>query len=310
MRASPRRLWVAGLVGLGLLVIPAAARAQDQAAPNAADAERDSGGVTIQPPTLKKDPGAIYPKQAIDEGITATVEVPLTLDIDPNGKVTRAVSDHPIGHGFDEAAVAAAQNQEWDPALRFAEGALAVGGAPKPPTPVASRIRFVYKFAPPPSALSGQVQKLSGSRPIEGATVVARDAAGAEHTATTDTQGAWRIEGLKAGTYHLVISAPGMEPHEADEQVKPGEEASAVDRLEPPKPVEAPRRWNGGGGPGGRGEGREAPARGDEADARAARDQSHPRHGRRRPSLPAEPPGRGEDSQLLGVARRARRRAG
>ncbi|MGH7437582.1 MAG: hypothetical protein ACRENE_18040, partial [Polyangiaceae bacterium] len=84
MRASPRRLWAAGLVGLCLLVIPAAARAQDQAAPSAADSQR-SNAPQIQPPTLQKDPGAVYPKQAIDDGITDVVEVPLTLDIDTEG---------------------------------------------------------------------------------------------------------------------------------------------------------------------------------------------------------------------------------
>jgi hypothetical protein len=239
MRRSTRRLWAASLVALIFLVSSLAARAQDQAAPNALDSQRNTAP-QVQLPTLKKDPGAVYPRQAVDEGITDTVEVPLTLDIDTTGKVTRAIVDHPVGHGFDEAAVAAATNQEWEPALRYVEGTLSQSGGLKPPTPVAARIRFVYKFTPPPSALAGQVLKLSGSRPIAGATVVVRDAAGAERTATTDAQGVWRVEGLKAGTYHLVISAPGMVPHEADEQVKPGEEASAIDRLEAPKPVEVP----------------------------------------------------------------------
>ncbi len=178
----------------------------------------------VTPPVVKKNEGATYPKQAIDDGVHDTVQVPVLLDIDATGLVTRAVVETPVGHGFDEAAVAAGQKLEFDPATR--------GGKP-----VAARIRFTYTFAPPPSVLSGRVVTLAGERPVVGATVVVRDAAGTLHTVTTGPDGAWRVDGLTAGSYHVTIQAAGRAPHEADETVQPGEEATAVDRLELEAPV-------------------------------------------------------------------------
>ncbi len=231
MRKAVRRILPAGVIGLMALARPLPAEAQTPAP--ASDA---SPSVTL--PVLKRNDGATYPQQALDEGVTETVEVPLVLDINTEGKVTKALVEKPVGHGFDEAAVTAAQALEFQPAMRVSGGALELSGGGAKVTAVASRIRFVYRFTPPPSALAGQVLTMVGSRPVVGASVVVRDAAGAERTATTDSTGAWRVEGLKAGTYHLVIAAPGMEPREADETVKAGEEASAIDRLEKPKPAE------------------------------------------------------------------------
>ncbi len=138
--------------------------------------------------------------------------------------MTRAVVETPAGHGFDEAAVAAAQKLEFEPALRDGK-------------PVAAVIRFQYHFAPPLAALSGRVVKAGVERPLLAMRPSSlRDASGQEHTAvTTGPDGSWRIEGLPAGSYHVKISATGMSPHELDESVKAGEEASAVDRLDPEK---------------------------------------------------------------------------
>jgi TonB family protein len=177
-------------------------------------------------PTVKRNDGAAYPKQALDEGIASLVEVALFLDIDANGTVTRAIVQEPAGHGFDEAAVAAARALEFEPAMR--DG-----------TPIAARIRFVYRFTPPPAVLAGRVVTLASDRPIVGATVVVRDAAGQERTVTSGADGSWRVDGLPAGAYHVTIHAPRMAPREADESLKPGEEASAVDRLAPEKVAES-----------------------------------------------------------------------
>jgi TonB family protein len=235
MRFAARRLLTAGRIGLAALALPCAALAQAPTAPADQNAPTPQA---VTPPKLKRNDGAAYPKQALDEGFAETVEVELTIDIDATGKVTRAVVNKPVGHGFDEAAVAAAtQGLEFEPAMRVAGGGIQLSGGAKL-TPIASRIKFVYRFTPPPAALAGEVRTMVGDRPVAGATVTVRDAAGVERSATTDANGAWRVEGLPGGTYHLVIAAPGMVTREADEQVKAGEEASAVDRLERPKPVE------------------------------------------------------------------------
>jgi TonB family protein len=167
---------------------------------------------------VKKNEGVTYPRRALDEGFREPVEVSLILTIDATGVVTRAVVEKPVGHGFDEAAVDAAQHLEFEPATKDGK-------------PIAAKTRFLYRFTPPAAALAGKVLTDASDRPIAGATVVIRDAAGQERTATTGPDGTWRFDGLVPGTYHVKITAPGRTPHEADEAVQAGEEASAVDRL-------------------------------------------------------------------------------
>lgn len=183
----------------------------------------------VTPPVVKRDQGVAYPKQALDEGLDQTATVALVLSVDAEGAVTRADVQTGAGHGFDDAAVAAALKLEFEPAKRDGR-------------PVAARIRFVYTFVAPPAALSGRVLTELGDKPIEGATVVVQGEDGVPHRATSDADGRWRIDGLRAGRFHVTLMANGRAPHESDETLKPAEEASVVDRLaSPPAPPEAGR---------------------------------------------------------------------
>jgi TonB family protein len=204
-----------------------AALAREASAQPAAGSSTSASGVTM--PTVNGNEGAAYPQQALSEGFFENAEVALLLTIDPFGAVTRVEIEKPVGHGFDEAAVLAARKLSFSPATRDGK-------------PVASRTRFVYRFTPPPAALAGHVVRLSGTRerPIGGANVIVRDAAGGERTVVTGDDGAWRVDGLAAGVYHVTIAAEGALPHEADETVKPGEEATAIDRLESARSALAP----------------------------------------------------------------------
>jgi TonB family protein len=106
-----------------------------------ADAARDddaaaAGAVEIVPPRLIEDPGAEYPQRARDERVDANVDVVLILDLDVEGRVVHASVETERGHGFDEAALAAARRLRFEPGRR---------GATKVPT----RIRYRYTFAPP-----------------------------------------------------------------------------------------------------------------------------------------------------------------
>jgi TonB family protein len=175
----------------------------------------------VRPPVLKVDNGAAYPQQALDEGQTEPFSVLTIVTVDPTGHVTDAKVDKPVGHGFDEAAIAAARSLVFDPAVRTSDG-----------KPVAARIRFSYRFVPPPGVLAGRVLKRAVERPIEGASVVVRDASGREYTAMSAADGAWRISGVRAGTLHIVVRAPNLVAREADETLKPGQEIDVVDRLE------------------------------------------------------------------------------
>ncbi len=155
-----------------LLLVSSTARAQAGTEPHGPPPPPAAAGTTSPAPTSpltahvkKKDEGAVYPKQALDEGYDEPVIVTLTLTVDVTGAVTRAVVDAPVGHGFDEAAVAASQKLVFDPATRDGK-------------PVAAMIRFQYHFAPPLAVLSGRVVKAGVERPRAGATVVVRDTGG------------------------------------------------------------------------------------------------------------------------------------
>jgi TonB family protein len=230
----PRLLWLFQLfVGLAALEIAAPARAQTSPASPAGSQTLPATpfappapAPVITMPVPKKNEGAAYPAQALAEGFSQPAEVTVIVTVNTQGVVTGAVVDTPVGHGFDEAAIAAARAMEFEPATR--DG-----------SPVAARTRVVFKFAPPLAALDGRVLTEAFDHPIAGATVTVRDAAGHEQTAVTDATGQWRIANLPAGRYHLTVSAEGTTPHEADEDLAPGESESAVDRLSPAKAAPA-----------------------------------------------------------------------
>jgi len=179
--------------------------------------------VVLVPPKVKLDPGAAYPQQAILDAVTQPVTVTLIVEVDREGHVTNARVEAPAGHGFDEAAVEAAKGLVFEPATR--DGA-----------PVAARVKHGYVFSPPAARLVGRVVASTGL-PIARASITARDADDAERATTTDATGHWSIESLAAGTYHLTVVAPGFVPHESDETVHFGEEASSTDRLESTTPA-------------------------------------------------------------------------
>ena len=102
----------------------------------------------LEPPLLTKDPGAEYPRQAIDDGVREPVTVVLVVDVDADGKVQDARVEAAAGHGFDEAATEAAKKLEFQPAKRGEKA-------------IPSRVKHRYVFAPPPGRLVG---KVSGSK--------------------------------------------------------------------------------------------------------------------------------------------------
>ncbi len=222
----PSRLLLPLAVALSALA-PASAWAQSASTPPGAAPPQPASAPVVTMPVVKQNEGVAYPRAALDAGIHDTVEVSLILTIDATGVVTRAMVEKPAGHGFDEAAVEAAQKLTFEPATRDGK-------------PVAAKTRFVYRFTPPAAALAGRVLSDVGERPIAGAAVVVRDASGQERTALTAADGSWRLPGLPPGTYHIKVSATGRATHEADETVQAGEEASAVDRLALEAPAAKP----------------------------------------------------------------------
>ena len=91
-------------------------------------------------PKLKRFVEAEYPKQALEKGLTA--DVLLLISIDAQGKVDSVGIAQPVdppGMGFEEAAMAAAQQFEFEPAE--------VAGKP---IAVQINYRYHFKLAPPP----------------------------------------------------------------------------------------------------------------------------------------------------------------
>ena len=97
-----------------------------------------------KPPTIKKQVEPVYPPEALDGGVAG--DVTLTIDIAADGHVTAVSVATPAGHGFDEAATAAAREMEFFPAE--------VDGKPS-----AIRISYTIHFQPqmahPPESFDG-----------------------------------------------------------------------------------------------------------------------------------------------------------
>ena len=102
-------------------------------APAGADRAARPAPKLTKPPTIKKQVEPVYPPEALDGGVAG--DVTLTIDIAADGHVTAVSVATPAGHGFDEAAVAAAREMEFFPAE--------VDGKPSP-----IRIEYTIHFQP------------------------------------------------------------------------------------------------------------------------------------------------------------------
>jgi TonB family protein len=172
----------------------------------------------VTPPRLTLDSPAAYPQAALDAQFRDAVTVIVVLDIDPTGSVARARVDAPAGHGFDEAALAAARKLGFQPATRGDQ-------------PIAVRIRFRYVFRPPSPRLVGRCASRVTDAPIEGARVAVVSADGVEHTTATAADGTWSFTDLPPGKIHVTVTARGRVAEALDEELAPGQETRVVLRL-------------------------------------------------------------------------------
>jgi TonB family protein len=133
MRFYPRILSFSSSL-LVLLGVEAASAepATDAGAP---DAMASATPESLSPPVLVTHPEAAYPEAARTERLEANVGLELTID--ETGKVVDAKVTSPAGHGFDEAAVAAAKQFTFEPARKNG-------------TPIKSALQFTYEFKLPP----------------------------------------------------------------------------------------------------------------------------------------------------------------
>lgn len=218
--------------------------------PRAADAQQSgsgaipggSTGAVIKPaepeakqpvvvmPELVHFENTAYPPEAEKQGLEATVVLRLTVD--KQGNVSAAEVMEPAGHGFDEAAQAAALKFKFKPATR--DGA-----------PIAAKIKYGYVFkfqpapaeAPPPPPTHGELEGtlyITGAEaPLAGAEIVLTSPDGQERRITTDGDGHFKLSELLPGKYQLKINAAGFDPFESDEEVVAGEAVGVKYRLSP-----------------------------------------------------------------------------
>jgi TonB family protein len=228
----------------------------DQAAPGAGVEAKKLTKVPKQTKFVEAD----YPKEAIEKGLET--DVILLLDINADGKVDAAnVTEpgKPAGIGFDEAALIAAQQFEFEPAeLDGKKIAVQIGYKykfrlkPKAPPPAQApapqAAPSAAGTAPPPAAaepakptpaaianFTGVLRERGTRLPLGGMLVtVFRDdgekALGFE--ATSDAKGAFTFFDLTPGEWKILIEPPGFYPYRTTETIKAGERIDVVYHVE------------------------------------------------------------------------------
>jgi TonB family protein len=183
----------------------------------------------VTPPRVLADAPAIYPVQALRDRVTEPVTVVLVLEIDAAGAVQGVTVEQPMGHGFDEASAAAAQNLRFQPAQRGSKA-------------VPSRIKFRYVFRPPPAILTTQVLDAISKAPISRAAIVVRRGDDAREGLTSESGGFKHVLEHAAGSAEVSVGHIGYEPQTVPIELEPGGQVSLVVHLvptvAPEKPVE------------------------------------------------------------------------
>jgi len=236
------------------------ARAQDGLGiPSRPQEAAPDGGVEAKKltklPKQTKFVEAEYPKEALDKNIEA--DVTLLLDINAEGKVDSVGITEPAnppGMGFDEAALVAAQQFEFEPAeMDGKKIAVQIGykykfrlkpKAPPPPAPEtpaapdAGAPVAAEAPAPAPPAVvnfSGILRERGTRLPLAGMLVTVFRDDGEKplgFEATSDPNGAFQFFDLTPGDWKILIEPPGFYPYRTTETIKAGERVDVVYYVE------------------------------------------------------------------------------
>jgi len=224
------------LVAVGALLAGGVAHAQDADTDSPAEAPQDAapnGGAPPvaparskqasenHPPVLLSFVEADYPAAALAQGLEATAVLRLTIESD--GRVSAAELVKAAGHGFDEAAQAAALRFLFLPARRG-------------DTPVASRILYAYEFRLPEPPASGALRGRvllpgAGALGVAGAEVLVRRHDGSTARARADVDGRFQIDGLAPGPCVVSAEASGIGRAEVETEISEGRVAEIALRL-------------------------------------------------------------------------------
>ena len=177
-------------------------------------------------PKVKTFVEAVYPEGAKTQGIEGAVG--LIIQVDAAGTVVAAEVSRAAGHGFDEAATAAAKKMLFQPAMT-ADG------------PIGVAIEFEYRFelSPedkaeglPPVNLDGTVRQMGTRDPMSGVTVQVK-INDVRFEAVTDSEGAFEFRGLPIGSAFAVADAAGHAATRESFKIKEGKVTSVPLWLRP-----------------------------------------------------------------------------
>lgn len=212
---------IARLSALLVLVSGSVAHAQE-------GARRDKPEPPPKQPTLTKAPVLIeaaapeYPQAALDAKLEAAVKV--RIHIDAQGHVTKVEVPEPVGKGFDEAAIKAAEQYEFEPAewdgvpgpivvettihFKIQEEEMPELLPPPPPLPAGGEADPAATGPPShagdarlPVMISGQTVERGTRRKLSGIIVSIRELG---LDAITDEQGNFYFHGVPPGTYTML----------------------------------------------------------------------------------------------------------
>jgi len=187
----------------------------------------------VTPPKLIRFIEAVYPEEEKAKGITAQVDMLLTISTE--GLVTAAQVAEPQNTVFEAPAVEAARRFRFEPATK--------GGKP-----IAAKIRYRYVFEikavepppkeeaasqpPPEGELSGRVVSRDEDKQVSGVEVIVTSADQKRALSTrTDNQGQFKFEHLLEGPYNVRVVAKGFQDLRAQEQVSANEATEVIYRL-------------------------------------------------------------------------------
>ncbi|MCG8420709.1 MAG: TonB-dependent receptor, partial [Proteobacteria bacterium] len=208
------------------LVVGSTAWAQDRARRDEEKPPPPKPPTLTKPPELVEASAPVYPENALEAGLEADVKI--RIHIDATGTVTRVEVVEPVGNGFDEAAVEAAEQYRFKPAewdgvpgpiivettIHFKIEEKEEPEPPPPPAPVEheEQGRDPAAVGPPshggdvrlPISLSGQAVERGTRRKLSGVIVSVSELA---IDAVTDESGNFFFHGLPPGEYTILAAA-------------------------------------------------------------------------------------------------------
>lgn len=194
-----------------------------------------SPSASLTPPEILEKVDPTYPELALSEKRSG--EVVLQLDIDEKGKVSHAEVVKGAGYGMDEAALQAAQQLVFKPALRgeqptrsrilykmdFTLRTMAEPEEPKQPEPA------TRSFA----TMHGAIRLEQSDVPCAGASVELRLSDGSTLRTASDSAGRFEFERIPAGSASLRIVAGGYDELRSEESFVASERVELTYRVHP-----------------------------------------------------------------------------